>query len=230
MAPAAAYVSALHFSLQHEAIHGWRSCPAWLRTAMVWPPIGLWLPYPIYRRSHTCHHRNADITYPGKDTETVYHRRADWEAYPAWRRQLLMFVGRLAVGPLLRLHKLAVNDLGKFARGDVSHAGIWLLHIAGCMAVLNFAVGVADMPWWLYALTFFYAGMVLSWLRPFLEHRWGDKPYERVAAIESNGFFGPLFLWNNLHIVHHRFPTMPWYEILGYYRRHRDAMLAANGG
>ena len=62
MLPAAAYVAGLHFSLQHEAIHGWRSCPDWLRTLMVWPPIGLWLPYAIYRRSHTRHHRNGDLT------------------------------------------------------------------------------------------------------------------------------------------------------------------------
>ena len=34
------YVLALHFSLQHEAIHGWRAIPGWLRTAVVWPPIG----------------------------------------------------------------------------------------------------------------------------------------------------------------------------------------------
>src|SRR3954466_11057155 len=51
VAPAGAYVLAWHFSLQHEAIHGWLSAPRWLRTAIVWPPIGGWLPFELYRRS-----------------------------------------------------------------------------------------------------------------------------------------------------------------------------------
>ena len=35
-----AYVLAWHFSLQHEAIHGWLGIPAWRRVGRVWPPIG----------------------------------------------------------------------------------------------------------------------------------------------------------------------------------------------
>lgn len=234
MIPVGAYVAGLHFSLQHEAIHGWRSCPAWLRTALVWPPIGLWLPYAIYRRGHSRHHKNADLTYPGKDTETLYHSKEDWESYsPLWRAVLMAnqtLAGRLTLGPLLRLRKLVTNDLGKFARGDFSDAGIWALHIIGVSAILWFVTQVAGMPWWEYVLSFFHAGMVISWLRPFIEHRWGDKPFQRVAAIESNWFFGLLFLWNNLHIVHHRFPTMAWYDIPTYYRHHREEMLASNDG
>ncbi len=231
---AGAYIIALHFSLQHEAIHGWRSCPGWLRKALVWPPIGLWFPFAIYHRSHSRHHRNADLTYPGKDTESLYHAAATWEGYSPLRRKLLMFnqtmLGRLTIGPLFRLNKLVVGDLGKFLRGDYSDTGIWILHLIGCVCILWFVVGWADMPFWQYILFFFYPGMMLSWLRPFLEHRWGEKPYERVAAIESNWFFGLLFLWNNLHIVHHRHPTMPWYRIPAYFKRHREELLAKNGG
>ena len=47
MAPAGGYVVAWHFSLQHEAIHSFRSAPQWLRWAVVMPPIGLWLPFPL---------------------------------------------------------------------------------------------------------------------------------------------------------------------------------------
>ena len=232
--PAGAYLTGLHFSLQHEAIHGWRSCPGWLRTVMVWPPVGLWLPFAIYRRAHSRHHRNADLTYPGKDTETYYHARADWAAFTPARRAVLManqtFLGRLTIGPVLRLCKLFTRDLAKFTKGDFSDTGTWLLHVAGYTGVLWYVTQIAEMPWFDYVLFFALPGMMLSWVRPFLEHRWGDKPYERVAAIESNWFFGLLFLWNNLHVVHHRHPTMPWYDIPGYFRRHRDKMLAANGG
>jgi fatty acid desaturase len=232
--PAGAYLAGLHFSLQHEAIHGWRSAPNWLRTLMVWPPIGLWLPFGIYRRSHTRHHRNADLTYPGRDTESLYHGKQAWQAHnPIWRGLLMAnqtLVGRLTIGPILRLKKLVQADLGKFLKGDFSDAGIWLLHTAGVAVILYFVVEVAGMPLWEYLAYFFLAGMSLSWLRPFLEHRWAETPYGRVAAIESNWFFGLLFLWNNLHIVHHRFPTMAWYDIPGYFRANREALLDLNGG
>jgi hypothetical protein len=45
--PVGAYLLAWHFSLQHEAIHSFRGVPAWLRFAVVFPPLGLWFPYPV---------------------------------------------------------------------------------------------------------------------------------------------------------------------------------------
>ena len=39
--PVGAYLIAWHFSLQHEAIHSFRGVPAWLRFAIVFPPLGL---------------------------------------------------------------------------------------------------------------------------------------------------------------------------------------------
>jgi hypothetical protein len=38
-----------HFSLQHEAIHSMRGIPKRLRRALVWPPIGIWFPFELYR-------------------------------------------------------------------------------------------------------------------------------------------------------------------------------------
>jgi fatty acid desaturase len=38
-----------------------------------------------------------------------------------------------------------------------------------------------------------------------------------------------LFLYNNLHVVHHRMPAMPWYDIPRYYRENRDELLEGNG-
>jgi fatty acid desaturase len=41
--------------------------------------------------------------------------------------------------------------------------------------------------------------------------------------------FGILFLFNNLHVVHHLKPTLPWYEIPRYYRHNRADLLRSNG-
>ncbi|MBI3515003.1 MAG: fatty acid desaturase [Proteobacteria bacterium] len=53
--PIGAYLIAWHFSLQHEAIHSFRSAPAWLRMIVVYPPLGLWFPFPRGDLSHLPH-------------------------------------------------------------------------------------------------------------------------------------------------------------------------------
>jgi hypothetical protein len=52
-------------------------------------------------------------------------------------------------------------------------------------------------------LEFVYPALVLGMMRSFTEHRWGERASERTAIVESNWVFGLLFLWNNLHAVHH---------------------------
>ena len=109
--PAGAYLVGLHFSLQHEAIHSFLSAPKWLRWAAVMPPLGLWQPFPLYYENHRKHHQNTHLTEPGVDTESYYQRSEHWAAmHPARRAALLAnqtFAGRVLVGPVLRLEKLA---------------------------------------------------------------------------------------------------------------------------
>jgi fatty acid desaturase len=111
--PVGAYLTAWHFSLQHEAIHSFRGVPAWLRFAVVFPPLGLWFPYPLYRKSHTTHHRDIHLTIPGVDTESYYVLKSDWERMGPIKRGLLTFnqtmAGRLLIGPALRLWILVVR-------------------------------------------------------------------------------------------------------------------------
>ncbi|WP_296560828.1 fatty acid desaturase [Pigmentiphaga sp.] len=230
---AGGYVTQWHFSLQHESIHGMRSWPAWLRTAFVWPPLGLWMPYPIYRRSHSTHHINFYMTHPQRDTESFYHMRQDWPPAGKARRRLVMLnqtlAFRLVFGPFLRLWKLASKEAARVRGGDPSHLPHWGMHALSLAAVLGWVLAVCDMPLWKYLACFAWPGMSLGMLRTFTEHRWGDKPMERVAIVESNMLMGILFLYNNLHLVHHRQPTLPWYRIPARWRDHRAEMLAVNG-
>jgi fatty acid desaturase len=56
------WLTAWHGSLQHEVIHDhptpWRG----VNTAMALPPLSLWLPFDIYRRSHRIHHVLEHLT------------------------------------------------------------------------------------------------------------------------------------------------------------------------
>ncbi len=231
--PVGAYLLAWHFSLQHEAIHSFRGVPAWLRFAVVFPPLGLWFPFPLYRKSHTTHHRDINLTIPGVDTESYYVRRADWARMSRARRALLTFnqtmAGRLLIGPALRLWIMIDRETGRVRKGDYSHLPHWAVHVVAVAALFWFISTICRMPWWQYCLLVAYPGLSLGLLRAFTEHRAAEDSQERTASVESNVLFGMLYLYNNLHVAHHLKPTMPWYDIPDYYRANRVELLKGNG-
>ncbi|MDM0059070.1 fatty acid desaturase [Variovorax fucosicus] len=227
------YIGQLHFSLQHEAIHAMRHIPKAVRWALVWPPLNLWLPYPLFHSSHSRHHVNFHLTHPQKDTESIFHSAAAWGTYGALRRSVVLanqtLAFRMVVEPWLRLGKFLGSEIRRLVAGNFSHALIWLAHAMSILPIILYVTKIAGMSLVDYAFYFLYPSMMLGALRSFTEHRWGESPHERVAIVESNALFGLLYLYNNLHHVHHRFPTMPWYEIPGHFRSNRAALLAANG-
>lgn len=234
LVPAAGYVVQWHASLQHEAIHSFKGVPKWLRTALVWPPIGVFLPYELFRRSHTLHHRNAHLTFPGEDTESYYHEEEEWEDFGhPWRVLLVInqtFIGRILIGPLLWTSNLCVKEVTAVASGNRSNIGIWLRHLVGVSAVFAIVTCAFGLPAWRYLVEFVYPGLMFGMMRSFIEHRWGEHPTERTAVVESSWLFSLLFLFNNLHAVHHLYPTLPWYRIGRVWREHGDDIRARNGG
>lgn len=230
---AGGYVVQWHFSLQHESIHALRDWPRWLRTAFVWPPLGLWMPYPVYHRSHSMHHVNYNITHPQRDTESYYQLRENWAQAGSLERRIVLWNQalwfRFLFGPFLRLWKLAKKEAGRIRNRDWSSLPHWITHALSVAVILWWVMAVCHMPLWKYLLCFAWPGMSLGMLRTFTEHRWGERPMERVAIVESNTVMGVLYLYNNLHLVHHRSPTLPWYRIPAKWRTERAEMLAANG-
>lgn len=231
--PVGAYLVAWHFSLQHEAIHGFRSAPRWLRLLVVFPPLGLWFPFPLYRKSHTTHHRDRDLTLPGVDPESYYVREQDWAQLGSWHRGLLLFnqtlLGRLTIGPVLRLATLIRRETARVRDGDRSHLPHWAAHAVAVALLFGFISGICHFPWWQYALLVAYPAFSLGLLRAFTEHRAAPDPAHRTAVVESNVVLSLMYLYNNIHAVHHMNPALPWYAIPEFYRRHREALLASNG-
>lgn len=231
--PVGAYLVAWQFSLQHEAIHSFRGVPAWLRFAVVYPPLGLWFPYPLYRKSHSTHHRDVHLTIPGVDTESYYVMRPDWENMSRVRRGLLIanqtMLGRMVLGPWLRLYLLVMRETRRIMHRDFSHIAHWAVHVVAVGILFGFISGICKFPWWQYCLLVAYPGLSLSLLRAFTEHRSAQNSQERTASVESNAIFGLLYLYNNLHVAHHLKPTLPWYEIPRYYRENRITLLQSNG-
>lgn len=232
--PLGAWLLAWHGSLQHEIIHGHPTPHRRLNRALGEPPLGLWLPFAVYRRLHLRHHREPFLTDPIEDPESAYVTGLLWERL-GWLGRTLQhanqtLLGRLIIGPFLSLTALWGGALSRIRAGDRELAYVWLRHLAGSGLVLAWLGWVCGVPLWLYALGCIVPSIALTRLRAFAEHRFADEAAERTAVVESGGPLGLLFLHNNLHVVHHLWPNVPWYQIPTLYRQDRARFLQRNGG
>ena len=225
---------AWHGSLQHEVMHGHPTRIKAVNTAIGFPPLALWLPYVRYRQSHLRHHLDERLTDPLDDPESNYWTPEQWAALSPFSRRLVKMqstlLGRMVIGPVWSISRFWTFEAQGVLAGREGLRRIWLEHALGVAAVLWWAVGVCGMPLWLYALAFVYPGTALSLVRSFAEHKADSAVERRTALVENSSLFGVLFLFNNLHVAHHMRPTMPWYELPAWYERHRDALVARNGG
>jgi fatty acid desaturase len=225
---------AWHMSLQHEVIHNhptrWRGLN---RVIGTWP-LSIWLPYEIYRITHLQHHNDNRLTDPLEDPESYYFTEAQWRALGPigrglWRAQSTL-AGRLVIGPALAMVRFWSGEFGRIARGDRRHVPILWRHVVQAVVVLAWVLGVCGMPLWLYFWAFVYVGTALALIRSFAEHRAEAEVERRTAVVEGSLLLGPLFLFNNLHAVHHMRASLPWYDIPRWYRLNRAAVLERNGG
>jgi fatty acid desaturase len=232
--PLAAWTSAWWGSVQHEALHGHPTRSRAVNTAMASPPFWLWLPFESYRTSHLIHHRDERLTDPLDDPESRYWTPEGWKDLgPLGRRLVEMqstLLGRLVIGPFWSIGQFWRQEWRQIVAGDASARRVWSWHGVWVAVLLAWAVGVCGLPLWQYLLGFVYCGTSLALVRSFAEHKARDSVEQRTAIVEKASVLGLLFLHNNLHVVHHRWPTLPWYRLPEVYREHRGAVLESNAG
>ena len=87
------------------------------------------------------------------------------------------------------------------------------------------------MPLWLYFVAMVIPGNGILLIRSFAEHR-APTRHARTHGDRrrQSWLLGPLFLFNNLHSLHHAEPLLPWYRYNARYRTMRERLLAENGG
>lgn len=224
---------ALHSSLQHEAIHGHPTRIGWLNAAVMAPGLTLLVPYLRFRDTHLDHHDNAVLTDPYDDPESNYMDPAVWGRLPREVRALLVvnntLLGRVTVGTAIGLLFFLVGDLRLARRGDARVIRGWLWHLPALVPVAVWLGWVAAMPVWGY-LVAAYLGMSVVRIRTFLEHQAAERASARTAIIEDRGPLAWLFLNNNLHVVHHMHPRVPWYRLPELYAGNRERYVRRNGG
>lgn len=231
---AGGWLLAWHGSLQHEVLHGHPTRSRRINDLIGWFPLALWLPYALYKRAHLKHHNDEWLTDPIEDPESYYMTGDGWARTGAFGRLVTTIdntlPGRLIIGPFVSLSTFLSHEIMHMIRGDFRNLRIWLVHLAGCAGILYWVLAISGMPLWIYLTAFVYAGIAFSRLRSFAEHQYAGAKEERTAIVENSPAFGLLFLYNNLHIVHHSRPQMPWYKIPKLYKARRDDFIELNGG
>ena len=231
--PALALTLTLHSSLQHEVSHGHPLPSRALSEALVYPPVGLVIPYPRFRDLHLAHHRDAALTDPYDDPETNYLDPEVWNRLPGAVRRLLLFnntlVGRITVGPAIGLFVFFRDELRRARAGDRAVRRAWSAHGLALVPVGAVVSGLGTLPVWGYLAACYLALSVLK-IRTFLEHQAHERARGRSVIIEDRGPLAFLFLNNNLHAVHHAHPQVPWYALPRLYAAGREQWLDRNLG
>jgi fatty acid desaturase len=241
IAPAAAIALlamtiALHSSLQHEAIHRHPTANAGWNEALVFLPIGLLVPFRRYRDLHLRHHADTRLTDPYDDPESYYLAFYDYQRLPLALRTLLrwnnMLVVRMLIGPAISTAGFLLTEaratLRPRDREDWPVRRAWALHAVGLIAVAGIVHFGFGMPVVAYLASAYLALSLLA-IRSFCEHQWAETPDGRTVIVERS-LLGLLFLNNNIHLVHHKHPGLPWYELPAAYRARRAEWQSMNQG
>ncbi len=228
----AAVAAALQSSLQHEVIHHHPFRNDRLNEALVTPALTLLIPFRRFRDTHLAHHTDETLTDPYDDPESNYMDPVVWATLSRFAQATLRFnntlLGRITIGPLVSQVAFMNSDWRAIRTGNRAVWTAWALHVPA-VALVCWAVAMAPMPLWAYAISAYMALSILK-IRTFLEHRAHPDCAARTVIVEDRGLLALLFLNNNLHVVHHAHPGVPWYALPAVYRARRSAFLARNKG
>ena len=154
-----------------------------------------------------------------------------WARLPTLLRLLLRvnntLAGRLVLGPAISAIGFFGSEAHRIRRREPGGARPGV-HAGAIAAVHLFVSVLCGLPFWMYVVGAAYPGLSLLMLRTFAEHRASERISARTAIIEDLGL-SLLFLNNNLHLVHHDHPRVPWYDLSALYRSRRDAFRDATG-
>ena len=234
LAPAGTLLLTLHGSLQHEMTHGHPTRWPLFNRLLAGVPLSLWLPFLRYRQTHLLHHRDERLTDPIDDPESYYLTPESAERLDPVSRRLLhvqrTLAGRVLLGPPWGIGKFLVAEVRGIWRDEAGLRALWLEHLLWCIPVVYWVQRVCGMPLWIYVCAMVIPSAAITLIRSYAEHRARPDLRQRIAIVEHSWILGPLFLFNNLHALHHEKPSIPWYRYPARYRTERARLIAENGG
>ena len=234
VAPLVIVLLALHSSLQHELVHGHPTRWPAVNRILGNVPLSLWLPFERYQQQHLVHHSDERLTDPIDDPESFYWDAERWARLAPMSRTLIRvqqtLAGRVLIGSFWRIGMFLREELRALRSDQPGIRWVWIEHLAWCVPVILWVKLACGMPRWLYVVAMVVPAYGIILIRSFAEHRAVGAVRQRVAIVERSWLLGPLFLYNNLHALHHEAPGLPWYRYNARYRLDRQRLIAENGG
>lgn len=225
-------ILALFGSMCHELLHGHPSDNQTLNDAIGTPPLSLY-PYFYYKWTHLKHHRDENLTLPGIDPESFYVCPKKWAQIQRWQQILawvnMTLAGRILLGPARSYLTLARQLMTDLNSKDASVKKQWFIFLLSVVFLLMIVVTLFKVPVAMYLLAVYFGHAIIS-LRSFNEHQTHQDSNHRTVLVESIFALNFIFLYNNLHVVHHRYPGLSWYLILAEYQNNRHNYHQSNGG
>ncbi len=232
--PIAILCTALQASLMHEVCHGHPTNRARWNEWFVVLPIGMFIPYRRFKDLHLKHHNNEWLTDPYEDPESFYLASEKWAGITPWHRWILIInntlLGRLIVGPGINITRFVTGDIRRIMAGDKDVQRAWIVHAVAAVPVVIWIVLVGQTGLMFYLLAIAYPGYALIMIRTFAEHRADEDKNRRSVLVAQPRLLSWLFLNNNLHYLHHKYPNIAWYRLPALFRRQRDTLIEENGG
>ncbi|MFT3811099.1 MAG: fatty acid desaturase [Micropepsaceae bacterium] len=224
--PAIAFISYAHYSLVHESVHSNvvarpRSL-GWVNDVVGWiGAIGLGSSWPLLQRTHVLHHSHTNTA---RDPD-IFVKGTFRQLLGKWSRQVVLgFVPLFAVKWLnpsqyqrlkgiLNPTEIALSSLVTVAQIALAVTAIWTGYGVEWLALWFVPQKLAVL-----ALNIFF-----QWLphHPF-DHT--ERYLNTRISLWTPG--GPLMLQQNLHLMHHLWPSVPFYNYPKLFRALRPALQA----
>lgn len=224
--PILAYLSFAHYTLVHECVHGnivaGHPRLAWVHTLVGWiGALALGLSWPALQRTHLLHHSHTNTA---QDPDIFV------------KGTFLRLLGKRVVNSVLGLLPLPVMRLvsasgyerlqGVFSANDIRQITLVSLINLGVMAA---SIATGHVVEWL-CLWFLPVNIGILLLNVFfqwLPHHPFDRS-DRYGATRISLWPGAeaLTLGQNLHLVHHLWPSVPFYNYGKLYRGLKPALIS----
>ncbi|MDP3853038.1 fatty acid desaturase [Phenylobacterium sp.] len=220
------FTSYAHYTLVHESIHG-NLAPGfaklrWLNTLVGWVgALGLSFNWPMLMRGHVLHHAHTNTD---KDPD-IHVKGTLGQLVAKW----LVFVPMSLVPPFVLKYVAPAQhrEIDKMLMGsEMLQASAVSVSV---LVLLAASVPTGHVLDWLFLLFIpsRVAGLILQICFSWLPHHPFDQT-ERYLNTRISLWSGGtiLLLQQNLHLMHHLWPSVPFYNYARLYRRLRPTLIA----
>lgn len=212
---ASSWCAYAQFTVLHDAAHWSLSKRPWLNESLgAAAALVLFAPFGALRRNHLHHH--AHTNDPAEDPDF----------WVAGENALSIF---LRCWTQFTRHYLCYFT--KLSRRDTAYreALLTVALLAACVAAAIYHGRALDL-----ALYWFIPSQVASAALAFSFDYWPHRPHRNQGRLRDTAVIAPrgfdwLFLNQNIHLIHHLFPTIPWYRYRAAFTRLEPGIRAEGG-